>query len=338
MILCLAPMDGITDCVFRLLTKEIFQRTNFSDKLILFTEFMSSQGYIRNPQWTIKHLLKTDLQNPIFAQIFGNDKESLLKTALNIEYLNEFDGVDLNMWCPSFKIVGNWWGAGMLKDRKASLEIIKTLSKNLNINFSIKTRLGLNNEDKERQFDFLCEVSDYCDIITVHGRTLSQLHSWETDKEYVIKLREKIKHKTSVFFNWGINSYQEASNLKWFFDWVMIGRWAIGNPWIFSWYSPNLEEIKSTVLRHLDLSIALEIYCNEKMNIENFKMPSIKELENIVERKKELEKKTLKTPVEFRKHLFSYIKWLKGSKEFKRRITTIWNYKNLRDEILKFFD
>lgn len=270
MLLCLAPMDGITDCPYRLIVKNIFEKyKNKEDKLRTWTEFMSADWYMINPSRLIKHLIKTDQENNLIAQIYGWTQDTLIKTAQDIaNKYPSFAGIELNIGCPSPKIMACGAGASMMNNKKNTLEIIKNISKSTSLPFSIKTRLWLNEHDKEQQYQFIVEASQYCSTISIHARTFQQWHSWHVDRETLYKLRGDIHTNCILIGNGGISSYQDAINNSNFQDnnwdsqqlWIMIGQAAIGNPWIFTTHEPSPKERLQTCLDHLYLMSAYEVY------------------------------------------------------------------------------
>ncbi len=210
----------------------------------------------------------------------------------------------------------------MLKHRPETLDIIKELSiilKDSWMTFSVKSRAGLNEEDKEEQLLFLIEVSKYTDILTIHWRTLKQLYMWEADFSFIKKVKENAA--CPVIANWWINSYEQASKIKKDFDWIMIGQWAIGNPWIFTKHQPTLDEKIDTIKKHLTLMIAsnfrFEKYIKPMKNY-SFPQPSIEELETLG---KDIDYNTpYHSIVEFRKYAFQYLKGIPCSREIKQWI------------------
>ena len=178
MILGLAPMDWFTDCAFRQIAKEIFEKYGEKDKydFHLWTEFMNADGYMINPPGVIRHLMTTKEQSPVIAQIFSGNEEMLLKCVTDIEhkYGKLFSWIELNMGCPARCVMNNGWGSALLKNRRESLSIIKNIRAVIALPFSVKTRMGLDEQDREEQLTFLVEVSRYVDMITIHGRTVKQ--------------------------------------------------------------------------------------------------------------------------------------------------------------------
>ena len=374
-IIGLAPMDGFTDCAFRQIVKEIFEKYWEKDKyeLILWTEFMNADGYIINPIWVVKHLLTSKEQSPVIAQIFWGNEEMLLKCFSDIQnkYSNNpkskiqnpkfhFSWLELNMGCPARNVMNTWWGSALLKDKETTLAIIKKLSWIMEIPLSIKTRTGIDDNDKKNQMKFLVEVSTYVNMITIHWRTVKQGYSWDTDWEFIYKLRDEVQgkrdkehaphptsqsHECKVIWNWGIHSYEDIEAFTGNLDWVMIGQSAVGNPRIFTPHIPSREEIKETVLKHLEYMISYENFFQnwdmEKLKDGNIMvMPTKKEIEKYIPKIKNLSSKSqaLRSIPEFRKHLFQYVKWIPWSKEFKQKVSTITEYKPLVKEIQKFFD
>lgn len=272
MILWLAPMDGITDCPYRLIVQDIFARYKRSeDHLFTWTEFMSADGYMINPSRLVKHLITTSTEPHLIAQIYGGNRDTLITTAIDIEQkYPSFAGIELNIWCPSPKVMSCGWWAYMMKHKQETLETIRAISQSIpSLPFSIKTRSGLNAQDTSDQFDFLVAASEYCHTITVHGRTFTQWHGWTVDRDYIYRLREAMNPHCVLIGNGGITSYADALERYWnarlpdekstTFG-IMIGQSAIGNPWIFTPHTPSNEERLQTSLDHLYLMTAYEVY------------------------------------------------------------------------------
>jgi len=335
MIIGLAPMDWFTDCAFRQITKEIFEKYGEKAKyeFVLWTEFMNADGYIINPLGVIKHLLTDKKQSPVIAQIFWGNEDMVMKCFEDIQkkYGKIFSWIELNMWCPARNVMNTWWGSALLKDRKQTLNIIKKLSWVMKIPFSIKTRTGIDESDLQEQMKFLVEASKYVSMITIHGRTVKQWYSAESNRDFIYELKKKIDKKCKVIGNGWIKSYEDIGSLVGNLDGAMIGQAAVGNPRIFTPHTPDRKEIKETILKHLEYMISYENYFQEQkikfkdvlVMPENLKM-NIKNPQAI-------------TLAEFRKHLFQYVKWIPWSKEFKQKISTISEYEPLVNEIQKFF-
>ena len=350
MYLCFAPMDWITNCATRLITSQIFEKHwKAGDSLNLRTEFMNVDGFLINPHQVIKHALTVTWYKPIL-QIYGWKEETLLRATEKIqnEYADLFSWIELNTWCPSNTVMKVWWWSDMLKDKEKTLNIIKRLSKiNGPLPFSLKTRTWINEDDKSKQMEFLIKASEYCSKISIHWRTLRQLYSWDSDWNFISKVKEKIREKVDckIIGNWWVNSYSDAfdKSSQFELDWIMIGQAAIWNPRIFTPHESDLEEKYETILKHLDYSIACdqwfdEIIANKTWEITaqdlNIPLDWLEERIHENEKKSDLQPHTI---VEFRKFLFQYVKWIPWSKERKQQVLNCKDYKDLKEEIYNLF-
>ena len=197
---------------------------------------------------------------------------------------------------------------------------------------SIKTRTGIDEHDLKEQMKFLIEASTYVSMITIHGRTVKQWYSAESSWDFVYELKKKADKACKILWNGGIKLYDDIETLKENLDGIMIGQAAIGNPWIFTPHLPSREEIKDTILKHLNYMIGYEQYFQEqKKNYQDILVMPEKLKVNV----KNPQAITL---AEFRKHLFQYVKWIPWSKEFKQKVSTIAEYTMLVEEIQKFFE
>ena len=263
MILWLAPMDGVTDYPYRIIVEEIFIKYWDINKNILRkrTEFMSADWYMINPSRLVKHLIKDKNENKLIAQIYWWNIDTLIKTAQDIEKKYPwFFWIELNIWCPSPKVLACWAWAWMMKDKTRTLNYIKQLSESIKLPFSIKTRSWLNEWDKEQQFQFIKDAAKYCKTISIHSRTYSQAHNWLVDRDYIYNIKKEVWDNCKIIGNWWINSYQDCIEKIWNLDGIMIGQAAISNPRIFTNYNPTKEEKKELSKRHLLLMSAYEIY------------------------------------------------------------------------------
>lgn len=350
--LCFAPMDWITNCATRLITKNIFEKYwKKEDSLYLRTEFMNVDGFLINPHQVIKHALTTQLQNPIL-QIYWWKEETLIKATEKVqnEYSKLFSWIELNTGCPSNTVMKTGWWSDMLKDKEKTLNIIKKLSKiSWSLPFSIKTRAWLNENDKTQQMNFLLKASEYCDKISIHWRTLKQLYSWDSDRKFIYEVKQKLKKfwnpDCKIIGNWWINSYIDAENKlsEFNLDWIMIGQAAIWNPRIFTTHEPTLSEKCETILKHLDYSIACDQWFDEKIANRSWDVMvqdlniSPKRVEDKVKENQNKSDLHPHTIVEFRKFLFQYVKWIPWSKEWKQQILCCKNYYELKNQIIQLF-
>ena len=352
MYLCFAPMDWITNCATRLITKNIFEKYwKKEDSLNLWTEFMNVDGFLINPHQVIKHALTTPWQKPIL-QIYGWKEETLIRATEKIqnEYSDLFSWIELNTWCPSNTVMKVGWWSDMLKDREKTLNIIQKLSGIRGpLPFSLKTRAWLNENDKHEQIEFLIKASEFCSKISIHGRTLKQLYTWDSDWNFIGEVKAKInkvwKSECKIIGNGWINSYEDAYNKLFEFnlDGVMIGQAAIWNPRIFTPHEPDLNEKCETILQHLDYSIACDQWFDEKIANKSWDIIDrdldipIEWIENRVKENQQKSNLQLHTIVEFRKFLFQYVKWIPWSKERKQQVLSCKDYSGLKNYIIDLF-
>lgn len=253
--LFLAPMEEVTDSSFRLICKSLG-----ADFLI--SEFVSSEALIREVDKSYKKLSFHENERPFGIQIFGHDEQSLVKAAIIAEEQNP-DFIDINWGCPVKKVVAKGAGSAILKDIPKMIRLTKSVVDAVKLPVTVKTRLGWDHTDKP-----IVEVSKKLqDIgiqaITIHGRTRSQLYSGEADWTLIGEVKNSPEIIIPVIGNGDINTPQKALEFKNKFgvDAIMIGRGAIGNPWIFrdiksllnqeSISLPTIQERIDLVLFHL---------------------------------------------------------------------------------------
>lgn len=258
--LLLAPMEDVSDPPFRSVCKE-----NGAD--LMFTEFISSEGLIRDAEKSTQKLDIYDSERPIGIQIFGDKIESMKKAASISEAANP-EIIDINYGCPVKKITCKGAGAGILLDlnkmQKMTSEIVKQVKKPV----TVKTRLGWDDNSIK-----IVEVAERLQdvgiqALTIHGRTRKQMYKGEANWEYIAEVKNNPRINIPIFGNGDINSPEKAKKYKnkYGVDGIMIGRSAIGNPWIFNEIKsyikenkhikkPSLNDRIETVKKHLDFSI-----------------------------------------------------------------------------------
>lgn len=225
--LLLAPMEDVSDPPFRLLCKK-----HGAD--LMYTEFVSSEGLIRDAAKSRKKLDIFTYERPIGIQLFGSDVESMREAALIAEMANP-DLIDINYGCPVKAVACKGAGAGLLKDIplmvKMTSEIVKAVKKPV----TVKTRLGWDESTKN-----VTEVAERLQDIgiqalTIHGRTRVQMYKGEADWTLIGEIKNNPRIHIPIFGNGDVNSPEKAVEMKnrYGVDGIMIGRASIGYPWIF---------------------------------------------------------------------------------------------------------
>ena len=305
--LILAPMAGVTDLPFRIIVEKFLPG-------LVCTEMVSSKALFFGDEKT-KQLLKTTGENvPISMQIFGSDPETMGFAA---KYVSKIaDIVDINMGCPAPKVVKNGDGSKLLLDLNKAEEIIRAVVANSTKPVTLKFRKGWNNENI-----VACELAKIAEksgvsAITIHGRTRDEYYSGKADLDIIKKVKESVK--IPVIGNGDI--VDEESALKMFeytgVDGIMIGRGAIGNPWIFEQIKYFLEN-------------------NEKMS-----KPTNKEKYEIIKKHIELnvqEKGNIVGINEIRKHISAYAINMPEASKFRDEINHITDVNILIEKIQEFF-
>ena len=258
--LLLAPMEDVSDPPFRIACKE-----NGAD--LMFTEFISSEGLIRNATKSIAKLDIFEYEHPIGIQIFGNEIESM-RQATEIAEQASPDIIDINYGCPVKKVASKGAGAGILKNIPKMVQMTAEIVKVASLPVTVKTRLGWDHNTM-----YIVEVAERLqDIgikaISIHGRTRKQMYKGSADWELIGQIKDNPRMIIPVFGNGDIDSPQKADEMrrKYGVDGIMIGRASIGYPWIFNEIkdylstgklrpSPSVEERIQVLMRHLDFSI-----------------------------------------------------------------------------------
>ena len=225
--LFLAPMEGVTDSIFRRMCKDFG-----ADFLI--SEFVSSDALIREVENSLLKISFEEQERPFGVQIFGHDEKTLSEAAQRAALINP-DFIDINWGCPVKKIVSKGAGSAILKDIPKMVALTKAVVNTVNIPVTVKTRLGWDETDKPivAVAEMLQDVG--IQAITIHGRTRSQQYGGEADWSLIGKVKENPRLTIPVIGNGDINSGEKALTYKerYGVDGIMIGRAAIGNPWIF---------------------------------------------------------------------------------------------------------
>ncbi len=260
--LLLAPMEDITDPPFRRLCKQMGAD-------IMYTEFISSEGLIRDAQKSIEKLDIKEEERPIGIQIFGHNEQSMVEAA-QIATQAQPDLIDINFGCPVKKVVSKCAGAGALQDIPRLLRITEAVVKATDLPVTVKTRLGW--DENSKVIGTLAEQLQDVGIqaLTVHGRTRSQLYKGQADWTEIGLIKTNPRIHIPIFGNGDIASAADAlqARERYGVDGIMIGRATIGNPWIFrdikaalvnkntSPVPPTLLERVSVCQQHIQASVA----------------------------------------------------------------------------------
>ena len=258
--LLLAPMEDVSDPPFRALCKE-----NGAD--LMYTEFISSEGLIRDAGKSREKLDIFEYERPVGIQIFGNDIESM-KRATEITEKTNPDIIDINYGCPVKKVACKGSGAGILRDIPKMVRMTEAIVKSTHLPVTVKTRLGWDADSK-----YIVEAAERLqdvgiEAISIHGRTRKQMYKGEADWSLISEVKNNPRMNIPVFGNGDINTPEKAVEYKekYGVDGLMIGRASIGYPWIFNEIKhyqqtgehlpkPTLEQRVEVARRHLEMSV-----------------------------------------------------------------------------------
>ena len=225
--LLLAPMEDVSDPPFRRLCK-----LHGAD--MLYSEFISSEGLIRDAIKSRQKLDIFDYERPVGIQIFGGDEEAMALSAKIVATVRP-DLVDINFGCPVKKVVSKGAGAGVLKDIDLMVRLTKAVVSSTDLPVTVKTRLGWDESsiNIEEVAERLQDVG--ISALTIHARTRSQMYKGHSDWSYIAKVKNNPRIHIPIFGNGDIDSPKKALEYrnKYGVDGIMIGRAAIGYPWIF---------------------------------------------------------------------------------------------------------
>ncbi len=294
--LLLAPMEDVSDPPFRAVCKD-----NGVD--LMYTEFISSEGLIRDAIKSRQKLDIFDYEKPIGIQIFGGDEEAMAMSARIVDAVNP-DLLDINFGCPVKKVVSKGAGAAVLKDVDLMVRLTKACVNSTTLPVTVKTRLGWDESNKN-----IVEVAERLQdvgikALSIHGRTRSQLYKGEADWRLIAEVKNNPRIHMPIFGNGDIDSPEKALEYKNRFgvDGIMIGRAAIGYPWIFNeikYYlqtgehlpAPTIQQRISAIKKHLQRSIEWK---GEVLGM-----------------------------LEMRRHYANYLKGLPNIKDYRIRLTTL---------------
>lgn len=311
--LLLAPMEDVSDPPFRAVCK-----ANGAD--LMFTEFISSEGLIRDAIKSKKKLDVFNYERPVGIQIFGGDEEAMAMSAKIVEAVNP-DLVDINFGCPVKKVVSKGAGAAVLKDIDLMVRLTDAVIRSTTLPVTVKTRLGWDHDSIN-----IIEVAERLQdvgikALAIHGRTRNQLYKGEADWTWIAKVKENPRIHIPIFGNGDIDSPEKTLEYKsrYGIDGIMIGRAAIGYPWIFNEIKyflktgehlppPTIEQRVEVIRQHLHRSIEWKGM-----------IPGINEM---------------------RRHYTNYLKGLPNIKEYRLKLVTVRleeEIEEILDEIIKVY-
>jgi tRNA-dihydrouridine synthase B len=312
--LLLAPMEDVSDPPFRTVCKQ-----NGAD--LMYTEFISSEGLIRN---AIKSKQKLDIfeeERPVGIQIFGGDEEAMALAAKIVDATKP-DLVDINFGCPVKKVVSKGAGAAVLKDIDLMVRLTKAVVQSTSLPVTVKTRLGWDHDciNIEEVAERLQDVG--IKALAIHGRTRCQLYKGSADWTHIAKVKANPRIHIPIFGNGDIDTPEKALFFKNQFDvdGIMIGRAAIGYPWIFN-------EIKHFIGTG-----------------EHLPPPNIQQRVEVIRKhlKQSVQWKGMFAGVnEMRRHYTNYLKGLPNIKEFRLKLVTISSVEEIDavlSEVINYYD
>ena len=304
--LLLAPMEDVSDPPFRALCKK-----HGAD--LMYTEFISSEGLIRDAVKSRQKLDIYEYERPIGIQIFGGDIESM-KKATEITAQSNPDIIDINYGCPVKKVTCKGAGSGILQDIPKMVKMTAEIVKSTNLPVTVKTRLGWDDSTKH-----IVEVAERLQdvgihAISVHGRTRKQMYKGEADWTLIREIKENSRMHIPVFGNGDINSPEKAVEYKEKFgvDGIMIGRASIGYPWIFNEIKhfvktgehlpkPTIKERVEAAKTHLEMSLDWK---GERVAI-----------------------------AEMKRHYTNYFKGIRDIKPYRTKLVTTFNLEEVYDTL-----
>lgn len=294
--LFLAPMEDVTDPSFRYMCK------GFGADMV-YTEFISSDGLIRDGAKSVAKLNICDTERPVGIQIYGHLIEPMVESARIAEGARP-DVIDINFGCPVKKIAGRGAGSGMMRDVPLMVEMTRRIVEAVTIPVTVKTRLGWDDEHKNIE-EIALRLQDVgIAALTIHGRTRAQMYTGEADWTLIGRVKNNPAIKIPIIGNGDIDSPQKAAEAfeRYGVDGVMIGRATYGRPWIFR-----------EVRHYLDTGEVLP-------------QPSVIERVEIAKRHlaKSVEMKGERVGVfEMRRHLSNYFKGLPDFKSTRLKLVTL---------------
>jgi tRNA-dihydrouridine synthase B len=312
--LLLAPMEDVSDPPFRALCKE-------QGADVVFTEFISSEGLIRDAAKSVQKLDIYEKERPVGIQIFGANLASMLRTVEIVEQ-SKPDIIDINFGCPVKKVVSKGAGAGILKDIDLMESLTREMVKHTHLPITVKTRLGWD-ADSIKIVEVAERLQDAgAKAISIHGRTRAQMYKGEADWTQIAAVKNNPRMHIPIFGNGDVNSPEKAALMRDEFglDGAMIGRASIGNPWFFK----QVKHFFKTGEHLEDISIA----------------ERVKTARRHLQMEIDWKEKEIVGIMEMRRHYTNYFRGIPHFKPYRLKLVTTDNLEELNqhfEEILKVF-
>ncbi len=293
--LLLAPMEDVSDPPFRALCKK-----HGAD--LMFTEFISSEGLIRDAAKSLQKLDIYEYERPVGIQIFGSELDSMIRSAEIVEATNP-DILDINYGCPVHKVACKGMGAGILQDIPKMMRLTEAVVKATRLPVTVKTRLGWSETTK-----YIVDVAEGLQdvgiqAISIHGRTRQQMYKGEADWTLINAVKNNPRMRIPVFGNGDVDTPEKALEYRkrYDVDGIMIGRASIGNPWIFNQIKhffatgehlapPDISDRVDAALQHLEMGLEWK---GQKLGV-----------------------------IEMRRHYANYFRNIQGFKDYRIRLVT----------------
>ena len=258
--LLLAPMEDVSDPPFRALCKELGAD-------VVYTEFISSEGLIRDAAKSVQKLDIYEKERPVGIQIFGANLDSMLRSVEIVE-ASKPDIIDINFGCPVKKVVSKGAGAGILQDIPLMVKLTEAMAKHTHLPVTVKTRLGWD-DDSIKIVEVAERLQDAgAKAISIHGRTRAQMYKGDANWHPIAAVKNNQRMQIPIFGNGDVDSPEKAKLMRDEFglDGAMIGRASIGNPWFFNQVKhffetgihatpPSIEDRVAVARRHLEMAI-----------------------------------------------------------------------------------
>jgi tRNA-dihydrouridine synthase B len=306
----LAPMANITTLPFRSICKEMGAN-------IVFTPMLASNAIVYNPNETLKIAEFSPIEQPVIVQLFGYDGDIIVKAANIVQERIKPAGIDINLGCPAPKITGNDSGSALLRDYDKALDIMKIVRQGYHGQLSVKLRLGWRNKDV---INFVKKLEDIgIDAVSVHGRTTKEGYSGQANWDEIYRIADSVD--IPVIGNGDITTavlaWERVSSKK--LAGVMIGRGALGNPWIF-------RNIMQLSIINQQETVVIPAHAGIQTDMKEFKRVILDQTQRTIDYLGD-ESRAIR---EMRKHYGWYIKGFPGAQELRKQAMLANSLKDIK--------